>query len=195
MTPHDPPRRATHSTCANTPSTPEGGTLDVSLLFVNEESVQVIATHGDDRLGGADFDHCLGGMLGEQVAAKVGAGWATNGAEGMCTPGSGSGASADEAGMGWAAANGEGEDGVLAGEGQGEANTAALAAAGELECLPSSVRAIGEHVKKALSSAETVKASCKVRTGGGEGGGHGVEGVLAARTSPPTYGFTPGVDR
>jgi molecular chaperone DnaK (HSP70) len=29
-----------------------GGTLDVSLLFVNKESVQVIATHGDDQLGG-----------------------------------------------------------------------------------------------------------------------------------------------
>ena len=29
-----------------------GGTLDVSLLFVNKENVQVIATHGDDKLGG-----------------------------------------------------------------------------------------------------------------------------------------------
>jgi len=40
-----------------------GGTLDVSLLFVNKESVQVIATHGDDQLGGADFDHCLAGFI------------------------------------------------------------------------------------------------------------------------------------
>uniref|UniRef100_A0A6U1BP74 Uncharacterized protein n=1 Tax=Rhizochromulina marina TaxID=1034831 RepID=A0A6U1BP74_9STRA len=36
-----------------------GGTLDVSLLMVNEESIQMIATHGDDQLGGADFDQCL----------------------------------------------------------------------------------------------------------------------------------------
>ena len=27
-----------------------GGTLDVSLLFVNKENVQVLATHGDDEV-------------------------------------------------------------------------------------------------------------------------------------------------
>eukprot|EP00968_Pinguiococcus_pyrenoidosus_P005108 scaffold330_cov246-Pinguiococcus_pyrenoidosus.AAC.16 len=37
-----------------------GGTLDVSILFVNEGSVQVIGSAGDSRLGGSDFDLCLG---------------------------------------------------------------------------------------------------------------------------------------
>jgi len=44
-----------------------GGTLDVSLLFVNKESVQVIATHGDDRLGGADFDQCVAASLSARL--------------------------------------------------------------------------------------------------------------------------------
>jgi len=36
-----------------------GGTLDVSLLFVNDGSVEVMGTSGDNRLGGSDFDACL----------------------------------------------------------------------------------------------------------------------------------------
>ena len=36
-----------------------GGTLDVSLLFVANGSVQVYATDGDDTLGGSDFDLCM----------------------------------------------------------------------------------------------------------------------------------------
>mmetsp|Transcript_44553 Transcript_44553/g.69668 ORF Transcript_44553/g.69668 Transcript_44553/m.69668 type:complete len:438 (-) Transcript_44553:530-1843(-) len=36
-----------------------GGTLDVSVLFVNEGSVEVEASEGDDHLGGSDFDQCL----------------------------------------------------------------------------------------------------------------------------------------
>ena len=47
-----------------------GGTLDVSLLFVNKESVQVLATNGDDQLGGSDFDHCVATYLESQVTEK-----------------------------------------------------------------------------------------------------------------------------
>lgn len=36
-----------------------GGTLDVSLLYVADGSIQVYATDGDDSLGGSDFDICL----------------------------------------------------------------------------------------------------------------------------------------
>lgn len=36
-----------------------GGTLDVSILYVSQGSVQVYATDGDDTLGGSDFDVCL----------------------------------------------------------------------------------------------------------------------------------------
>uniref|UniRef100_A0A7S2H244 Uncharacterized protein n=1 Tax=Octactis speculum TaxID=3111310 RepID=A0A7S2H244_9STRA len=49
-----------------------GGTLDVSLLFVNKESVQVLHTHGDDELGGSDFDYCLTSWLDEQVSTAAG---------------------------------------------------------------------------------------------------------------------------
>ena len=33
-----------------------GGTLDISLLYVNQGSAQVVADSGDNRLGGGDFD-------------------------------------------------------------------------------------------------------------------------------------------
>ena len=36
-----------------------GGTLDVSILYVSQGSVQVYATDGDNFLGGSDFDMCL----------------------------------------------------------------------------------------------------------------------------------------
>ncbi|MEO1479090.1 MAG: Hsp70 family protein [Bacteroidota bacterium] len=36
-----------------------GGTLDVSVLYVQDGSVEVVANHGDNDLGGTDFDHCL----------------------------------------------------------------------------------------------------------------------------------------
>lgn len=49
-----------------------GGTLDVSLLFVNKESVQVLATNGDDQLGGSDFDHCVATYLESQISETSG---------------------------------------------------------------------------------------------------------------------------
>mmetsp|Transcript_1075 Transcript_1075/g.1378 ORF Transcript_1075/g.1378 Transcript_1075/m.1378 type:complete len:430 (-) Transcript_1075:37-1326(-) len=45
-----------------------GGTLDVSLLFISEKNVQVIATDGDDELGGGDFDR----KMMEVIFSKLG---------------------------------------------------------------------------------------------------------------------------
>ncbi len=36
-----------------------GGTFDVSVLDVSEDTVEVMATHGDTHLGGDDFDHVI----------------------------------------------------------------------------------------------------------------------------------------
>lgn len=36
-----------------------GGTFDVSVLDVSEDTVEVMATHGDTHLGGDDFDHLI----------------------------------------------------------------------------------------------------------------------------------------
>eukprot|EP00640_Fibrocapsa_japonica_P001843 CAMPEP_0113937574 /NCGR_PEP_ID=MMETSP1339-20121228/4169_1 /TAXON_ID=94617 /ORGANISM="Fibrocapsa japonica" /LENGTH=446 /DNA_ID=CAMNT_0000940395 /DNA_START=198 /DNA_END=1538 /DNA_ORIENTATION=+ /assembly_acc=CAM_ASM_000762 len=44
-----------------------GGTLDVSVLFVNDGSVEVIASEGDPHLGGSDFDQCLAHHLQSQL--------------------------------------------------------------------------------------------------------------------------------
>jgi molecular chaperone DnaK (HSP70) len=65
-----------------------GGTLDVSLLFVNKESVQVIATHGDDQLGGADFDLCLAADLRQRLIdqMKDGTGFEANDCPSMLRP-------------------------------------------------------------------------------------------------------------
>ena len=40
-----------------------GGTLDVSVLYVQDGSVEVVAHHGDNNLGGTDFDHCIAHAL------------------------------------------------------------------------------------------------------------------------------------
>mmetsp|Transcript_1091 Transcript_1091/g.1320 ORF Transcript_1091/g.1320 Transcript_1091/m.1320 type:complete len:368 (+) Transcript_1091:245-1348(+) len=40
-----------------------GGTLDVSVLYVRDGSVEVVANHGDNDLGGSDFDHCIAHAL------------------------------------------------------------------------------------------------------------------------------------
>ena len=50
-----------------------GGTLDVSVLFVREGSVETVASAGDNDLGGSDFDVCLGAHLANQLppAAKA----------------------------------------------------------------------------------------------------------------------------
>jgi molecular chaperone DnaK (HSP70) len=44
-----------------------GGTLDVSLLYISEGSVQVIASDGDDRLGGGDFDRAVTALLVQKL--------------------------------------------------------------------------------------------------------------------------------
>jgi len=46
-----------------------GGTLDVSVLYIQDESVEVVATAGDNDLGGTDFDRCLADEFSRRVAA------------------------------------------------------------------------------------------------------------------------------
>mmetsp|Transcript_18008 Transcript_18008/g.56494 ORF Transcript_18008/g.56494 Transcript_18008/m.56494 type:complete len:410 (-) Transcript_18008:148-1377(-) len=36
-----------------------GGTLDVSVLYVRDGSIEVVTNGGDNDLGGTDFDHCI----------------------------------------------------------------------------------------------------------------------------------------
>ncbi len=40
-----------------------GGTFDVSILDINPETIEVLATAGNNHLGGDDFDQCLVGYL------------------------------------------------------------------------------------------------------------------------------------
>ena len=40
-----------------------GGTFDVSILDINPETIEVLATAGNNRLGGDDFDQCVVGWL------------------------------------------------------------------------------------------------------------------------------------
>ncbi len=47
-----------------------GGTLDVSLLYVAQGSVQVYATDGDDMLGGSDIDLCLFKQIKHKVSTR-----------------------------------------------------------------------------------------------------------------------------
>merc|ERR1719487_2476452 len=44
-----------------------GGTLDVSLLYMNGPSVSVTGVAGDDHLGGADFDEAMSQILKEKL--------------------------------------------------------------------------------------------------------------------------------
>ena len=44
-----------------------GGTLDVSVLYVQDGSIEVVATGGDNDLGGTDFDACLAADLAARV--------------------------------------------------------------------------------------------------------------------------------
>ena len=43
-----------------------GGTFDVSILDINTETIEVLATAGNNHLGGDDFDQCVVGWLLEQ---------------------------------------------------------------------------------------------------------------------------------
>jgi len=49
-----------------------GGTLDVSLLFVNDGACEVIAKGGDNHLGGEDFDELLRVHLNGAIEAQTG---------------------------------------------------------------------------------------------------------------------------
>ena len=46
-----------------------GGTLDVSILYVQKGSIEVVANGGDNDLGGTDFDGCIADDLTKQVTA------------------------------------------------------------------------------------------------------------------------------
>ena len=43
-----------------------GGTFDVSILDINSDTIEVLATAGNNHLGGDDFDQCVVGWLLEQ---------------------------------------------------------------------------------------------------------------------------------
>ena len=47
-----------------------GGTFDVSILDINREVIEVLATAGNNRLGGDDFDHCVSNWLLEEFKQK-----------------------------------------------------------------------------------------------------------------------------
>jgi molecular chaperone DnaK (HSP70) len=46
-----------------------GGTLDVSILYVQKGSIEVVANGGDNDLGGTDFDTCIVEDLTKQVSS------------------------------------------------------------------------------------------------------------------------------
>jgi len=43
-----------------------GGTFDVSILDINSDTIEVLATAGNNHLGGDDFDQCIVGFLLDQ---------------------------------------------------------------------------------------------------------------------------------
>ena len=47
-----------------------GGTFDVSILDINRDVIEVLATAGNNRLGGDDFDRCVTNWLLEEFKAK-----------------------------------------------------------------------------------------------------------------------------
>jgi molecular chaperone DnaK (HSP70) len=49
-----------------------GGTFDVSIIAVEENDIRVIATSGDPRLGGADFDNAIAEWVTGELATKHG---------------------------------------------------------------------------------------------------------------------------
>merc|ERR1719331_3474443 len=44
-----------------------GGTTDVSMLFMNQGSITVQGTHGDEHLGGSDFDEAMYNVLAKKM--------------------------------------------------------------------------------------------------------------------------------
>ncbi len=49
-----------------------GGTFDVSVLEIGEGVIEVLATAGNNRLGGDDFDHCIMNYLVQQFKSETG---------------------------------------------------------------------------------------------------------------------------
>ncbi len=49
-----------------------GGTFDVSVLDINNEVIEVLATAGNNRLGGDDFDNCIASWLADEFRRKEG---------------------------------------------------------------------------------------------------------------------------
>ena len=47
-----------------------GGTFDVSILDINNEVIEVLATAGNNRLGGDDFDNCVANYLVEEFKRR-----------------------------------------------------------------------------------------------------------------------------
>ena len=47
-----------------------GGTFDVSILDINSDTIEVLATAGNNHLGGDDFDQCIVGWLLEEFRKK-----------------------------------------------------------------------------------------------------------------------------
>ncbi|MEG0049662.1 MAG: molecular chaperone DnaK [Clostridia bacterium] len=47
-----------------------GGTFDVSILDINNDVIEVLATAGNNRLGGDDFDSCLTSYIAEEFKKK-----------------------------------------------------------------------------------------------------------------------------
>lgn len=47
-----------------------GGTFDVSVLDINNEVIEVLATAGNNRLGGDDFDSCVATWLADEFRRK-----------------------------------------------------------------------------------------------------------------------------
>ena len=135
-----------------------GGTLDVSLLFVNKESVQVIATHGDDLLGGADFDQCLEGVLRRDFATVLGSSGfeKSNSCEEVVREAAVVTKEEEESGgdgSGPGAADG---DEVRKHEAALEARTGEVV----LPCSPSNLRTLAERLKRDLSSSDNAVAKC-----------------------------------
>jgi len=152
-----------------------GGTLDVSLLFVNKESVQVIATHGDDLLGGADFDQCVARTLSDKLASRksLGEGFLDRGCVMETT-------TTTTTTTATAATPEEVEDGALKKESEKEAKDAKdkevngsaatdfdkggegqkAATVALLPCSASNLRVLAERVKRDLSSSDQALASC-----------------------------------
>lgn len=47
-----------------------GGTFDVSILDINNDVIEVLATAGNNRLGGDDFDNCISNYLVEEFKKR-----------------------------------------------------------------------------------------------------------------------------